>query len=332
MDYKRFAELSLDGRLLDRQQCLEILGCPTEEMLELLTSAFKVRENYFGHKVTLQVLINAKSGQCNQDCAYCSQSSVSHASIDKYQLADEEVIVKRALFAKDNNAQRYCIVTSGSAPTKAELDRLCQVVSRIKQETDIEVCTSLGFISEDDAYCLKDAGVNRYNHNLNTSERFYPQVCTTHDYTDRVRTLQNARAAGLSLCSGALLGMGESDNDIVDIAFALREVDVSSIPVNFLHPIRGTSLEGFNQLNPLKCLSILSLFRFINPAAEIRVAGGREFHLRSLQPLALYPANSIFVSGYLTTEGQMPQEDIQMVADMGFELDREAVEKVQTSV
>jgi biotin synthase len=194
----------------------------------------------------------------------------------------------------------------------------------------IEICTSLGFLTEEAARALKEAGVDRYNHNLNTSERFYPQICTTHTYQDRLQTLRNARAAGLELCCGAIFGMGESEEDIIDIAFALREAAADSIPINFLHPIPGTPLEKVNYLTPLRCLAILCLLRFLNPRTEIRVAGGREFHLRSLQPLALYPANSIFVAGYLTTSGQAPEEAWRMIADMGFEVEQERTMEVAT--
>ncbi|MFA4835668.1 MAG: biotin synthase BioB, partial [Dehalococcoidia bacterium] len=298
-------------------------------ILELLQSAFMVRERYFGKKVIIQLLINARSGLCTEDCAYCSQSAVSQASIEKYSLLDEDEIIKGASIAKSSQAKRYCVVTSGYAPSMKDLDSLCRVARKIKQEVGIELCNSLGHLSEEDARKLKEAGVDRYNHNLNTSERFYPNICSTHSYADRVQTLQNARKAGLKLCCGALFGMGESEDDIIDLALALREVGADSIPVNFLHPIPGTALEKQNDLTPLKCLSILCLMRFLNPRTEIRAAGGRELKLRSLQALALYPANSIFVSGYLTTGGQGPEEACQMIADMGFEVEQEAVQKAE---
>lgn len=328
MNYQDLTERALQGLPLNREQCYAVLHCPEDRLLELLQAAFRVREKYFGRKVILHLLINAKSGICPEDCTYCSQSAISQAAVEKYPLLDEEKILKGAFAAKAAQAKRYCIVTSGRAPTRREMERLCRVVSRIKQEVNLEICTSLGFLSEEAARSLQEAGVDRYNHNLNTSERFYPQICTTHTYQDRLRTVQNARKAGLKLCCGALFGMGESEDDIVDLSFALREVEPDSIPINFLHPISGTSLEKVNYLSPLKCLVILSLVRFLNPHREIRVAGGREFHLRSLQPLALYPANSIFVSGYLTTGGQTPQEAWQMVADMGFVVEQEAIEEV----
>ena len=332
INFQDLAQTALQGLPLSREECDAVLRCPEERILDLLQAAFRVREKYFGNKVMIHLLINAKSGLCPEDCTYCSQSAASRADIQQYPLLEEESILQGAYAARAASAKRYCIVTSGRAPTKAELKRLCGVVRRIKGETGIEICTSLGLITEETARRLKEAGVDRYNHNLNTSERFYPQICTTHAYQDRIQTLQNARKAGLQLCCGALFGMGESEDDILDLSFALRDVRPDSIPINFLHPTPGTPLEKMRHLTPLKCLTILSLIRFLNPDREIRVAGGREFHLRSLQPLALYPANSIFVSGYLTTSGQTPEEARQMITDMGFTVEQEPMQEVGASL
>ena len=332
MNYQDLEWMALQGLPLTRDQCYAVLHSPEGAILELLQAAFRVREKYFGRKVTIHFLLNAKCGLCPEDCTYCSQSAFSQADIQKYPMLDEERILEGAYVAKAAKAKRYCIVTSGRSPTQRELERMYQVVKRIKQEAGIEICTSLGFLTEETAQYLKEAGVDRYNHNVNTSERFYPEICTTHTYEGRTQTLQNARRAGLELCCGALFGIGESEDDIIDLSFALREIGPDSIPINFLHPAPGTPLEKVNYLTPLKCLMILSLIRFLNPDREIRIAGGREFHLRSLQPLALYPANSIFVSGYLTTPGQTPQEAQQMITDMGFTVEQEVVEEVGASL
>jgi biotin synthase len=326
MNYLSLAEKCLQGEVLARDECQAVLATPqsvSDGLLELLNAAYKVRQATFGNKVMLHLLINAKSGLCSEDCAYCSQAAVSTAAIDTYPLLDEKEILEGARRAQEARAIRYCIVTSGRAPTPAEVEHVCQAVRRIKKTVGISVCTSLGFLDEASARALKEAGVNRYNHNLNTSQRFYSNICTTHSYQERVETLRNARKAGLELCCGALLGMGESDDDIIDLAFTLRELSPESIPVNFYHPVPGTLLENVRYLTPLKCLSILCLFRFLNPRTEIRVAGGREYNLRMLQPLALYPANSIFVSGYLTTPGQNPDEAWQMITDLGFQVEQE---------
>ncbi len=332
MNDEEFTEAALQGLPLTREQCYAVLRSPGERILGLLQASFRVREKYFGKKVILHLLINAKSGLCPEDCSYCSQSAVSEAPIEKYPLLDEEKVLKGAHLAKSAMAKRYCIVMSGRAPVKGDLDRICRVVSRIKQEVGIEICTSLGFLTEEAARRLREAGVDRYNHNLNTSESYYPQICTTHKFQDRIQTLNQARKAGLKLCCGALFGMGESEDDIIDLSFALREVGPDSIPINFLHPTPGTPLENVHTLTPIKCLAILCLIRFLNPSKEIRVAGGREFHLRSLQPLALYPANSIFISGYLTTSGQTPEEAQQMITDMGFTVEIEAVDEVAATL
>ena len=326
--YSQLAEKSLSGEALSREECHAVLDTTDEQIIDLLSAAFRVRATYFGKIVSLHLLINAKSGLCPEDCSYCSQSSVSTAQIQKYPLLSEEQILQGAREAQQAKAIRYCIVSSGRSPGRQELKRLCQVVKHIKEEVDISICTSLGILTPEAAVALKQAGVNRYNHNLNASQRFYSQICSTHTYQDRLKTLQNARAAGMELCCGAIFGMGETDNDVIDLSMALRELKPDSIPVNFLIPIEGTPVEGQKHLTPLQCLRILCLLRFLNPRLEIRVAGGREYHLRSLQPLALYPANSIFVSGYLTTSGQTPPEAWQMIQDMGFEIEQVPVSEV----
>lgn len=328
MEYLQIAKKSLSGAVLNTDECLGILRTPPEQMLDLLQAAFKVREAYFGRKVIVQLLVNARSGSCSEDCAYCSQSALSSAEIDKYPLINEEEILAGARAAREAKAVRYCIVTSGRAPGIESLQTICRATSRIKRDLGISLCASLGFLDEKGARALKAAGIDRYNHNLNTSKDFYPRICSTHKYSERTETIFQAREAGLELCSGALLGMGESDEDIIDLALAFREFKPESIPVNFLHPIGGTALEKVDYLTPLKCLAILCLFRFLNPQSELRASGGREYHLRSLQPLALYPANSIFVSGYLTTSGQKPEEAWKMIEDMGFEVEKEITQKL----
>jgi len=232
-----------------------------------------------------------------------------------------EQLVEGARRAFQAGATRYCMVTSGRGPTDEEIDHFCDVTREIKKSLSLEICICLGIMSESQARRLKDAGVGWVNHNLNTSERFYPEICSTHTYQDRVETVRNVRKAGLLTCSGGIVGMGETDEDILDMAFACRELKMDSIPINFLHPIKGTPMETFKFLTPMKCLKVLCLFRFLNPTSEIRAAGGREVNLRSVQGLALYAANSIFVEGYLTTPGQQAEEAKRMIEDMGFEVE-----------
>jgi biotin synthase len=197
---------------------------------------------------------------------------------------------------------------------------LCGTVKEIKDKVEIDICCCLGLLSSEQATRLKAVGVERVNHNLNTSSSHHTEICTTHTYEDRLETLRNVKDAGLSICSGGIVGIGESHEDIIDLAFALKEAEADSIPVNFLHPIDGTPLAGREDLTPRDCLRILSLFRFVNSSREIRVAGGRERNIRSLQALALYPANSLFMEGYLTTVGQTTSDAHQMIADAGFEI------------
>lgn len=321
MDYTSLAEKSLQGLILEREEMRAVLHAPEERLPELLDAAFRVRRHYFGKRVQIHVLMNAKSGLCPEDCHYCSQSSISKAQIDKYPFLPREKLLEGAVKAKDAGAVRYCMVNSGRGPTKREIEEIAEVARAIKSKVSIQLCCSLGLMDEEKIGILKAAGVDRINHNINTSRRHHPDICTTHTYEDRVETLKNVKSAGLTSCCGGIIGMGETEDDIMDMVLSLRELDVDSIPINFLHPIPGTPFEGINQLTPQKCLNILCLFRFVNPSKELRVGGGREIHLRSLQPLSLYPANSIFVNGYLTTPGQRDTEAHQMIRDLGFEIE-----------
>lgn len=320
LDFGDLAEKSLRGEILDREEMKEVLNAPNDRLPELLEAAFRVRRRYFGKRVQIHVLKNIKSGLCPEDCHYCSQSSVSNAPIEKYPLLPKENLLEGAIRAKESGAVRYCMVASGRAPTERETDRVAEVVREIKREVPINICACLGLLSESKAKTLKQAGVERVNHNLNTSRRHHADICTTHTYEDRVRTVNAVREAGLSTCCGGIMGMGETREDIIDWALALRELDVDSIPVNFLHSIPGTPFARLHELTPQTCLKILCLVRFVNPSKEVRVGGGREVNLRSLQPLSLYPANSIFVNGYLTTPGQRDSEAHQMIEDLGFEI------------
>jgi len=320
MDFHLFADKAIAGQVLSREECLAVLHCPDQHMLALLDAAYQVRYHFCGKSVHLHMLINAKSGLCPEDCHYCSQSKISTADIEKYPLVSQQRLLEGAKRAKESRSLRYCIAISTRGATEREIDYIAKAVRRIREEVDIAICCTVGIISEEKARRLYEAGVEQLNHNLNTSERYYPEICTTHSYQDRVDTLLAARRAGLKLCTGAIFGQGETEEDIVDVALALRELQPQSIPVNFLLAIPGTPLAGAEALRPYDCLKILCLMRFLNPAQEIRVSAGREVHLRSLQPLALYPANSVFVSGYLTTPGQDYKETWQMITDLGFEL------------
>ena len=319
-DWRELAQRTLAGGRITRAEALAVLHSGDDELLEVLAAAFEIRRRHFGRTVNLHVIQNAKSGLCTEDCAFCSQSAVAESGIAQYALQSADEIAEGARWAKARGALRYCIVASGRGPADAEVDRLCDTVRRIKGETDIQICTSLGLLTPDQARRLAAAGVDRYNHNLETSERHYPAICATHSWQDRVRTIGTAREAGLEICCGGLIGMGESDEDRADLALSLRNLGADSIPVNLLDPRAGTPLEGRLRLTPRDGLRVLAMFRFVNPATEIRIAGGREAVLGHLQPLALYPANSIFTEGYLTTPGQGWQRDMDLLRDAGFEV------------
>ncbi len=318
MNWKTLATKVLEGGSVTRAEALAVLDSPANELLAVLDAAFAVRLRHFGMGVSLHVIRNAKSGLCNEDCAYCSQAAQSTAPVAAYAMQSVDDIVQGARDALALKALRYCIVTSGRAPLEQELAAVCTAARRIKQEISIQLCSSLGLVSADQARRLKEAGIDRFNHNLETSERFYPKICTTHDYRDRVATARVVKAAGLELCSGGLMGMGETAEDRVALAFAVREANADSIPVNFLDPRPGTKLAGLPRLSATDALRILAMFRFVNPAREIRIAGGREACLGALQVMALYPANSIFTNGYLTTPGQGHSADLAMITAAGF--------------
>ena len=315
------AEKSLSGEELTKEEGLAILAWPDEEILDLLSAAYKVRRAYFGKKVRLNFLVNIQSGICAEDCGYCSQSSVSDVPVDKYKLMTAEEVESAAEKAVANHASRLCMVASMRGPSDKDVGAVADAIRRVRDRfPQLELCACLGLLKDGQAAKLNDAGVTAYNHNLNTSERHYGEICSTHGFSDRLDTVRKVREAGISSCSGALFGMGETREDVIDVAFRLRELAVDSIPVNFLIPFKGTPLGTHEELTPNYCLKILCLFRLSNPAAEIRIAGGRELHLRSLQPLGLYAANSLFVGDYLTSEGQAASLDLEMVRDMGFEV------------
>jgi biotin synthase len=319
--WEELADRALQGECPAREEARAVLAAPDSELLALLAAAFRVRRASFGVKVKLNVLMNAKSGVCPEDCGYCSQSIVSTAAIPKYSMLSQSVLLEGAREAWRRKAGTYCIVASGRGPSARELREVSAAVRQIKAELPMKVCACLGLLTDEQAVELRAAGVDRYNHNLNTSSDHYGRITTTHTYEDRVRTLESVKRAGISPCSGAIVGMGETHDQIVDVAFALRELDADSIPVNFLHAIPGTPLEGYDRLDPRFCLRVLALFRFVCPTKEIRVSGGREVNLRSLQPLSLYPANAIFLGDYLTTEGQAAEHDYRMIEDLGFEIE-----------
>jgi biotin synthase len=320
-DWLALADRVLEGKEITDEEAEAILDCPDEELLLLLQGAYKIRKKYYGNKVKLNMIINAKSGLCPENCGYCSQSSISTAPVKTYKMVDKDTLVKGAEEAHRLQVGTYCIVASGRGPSEKEIDTVVSAVQEIKERFGLKICACLGILSPEQAQRLKEAGVDRYNHNINTSKEHHSNITTSHTYDDRVKTVETVKQAGISPCSGVIIGMRETKQDVINMARSLKVLDADSIPVNFLHAIEGTPLAGTNELNPRYCLKVLALFRYVNPTKEIRISGGREVNLRSLQPLGLYAANSIFVGDYLTTEGQEKSEDFRILEDLGFEID-----------
>ncbi len=318
--FHRLADAVLDGHVVSREEAVDLLRSSDDEILDLMSAAYRLRERHFGKTVQLYFLMNAKSGLCPEDCSYCSQSKVSEAPVPKYNILQREKLLAAAELAAKRQAKTYCLVISARGPNEREMKAVEEIVPEIKAKFGLDICACLGLLTAEQAARLKACGVDRVNHNLNTSESHYGNICSTHTYADRVQTLHNVRDAGLELCSGGIIGMGESHDDIVSMAIELRDLGVESIPINFLNSIEGTPFQNVDELSPQDCLRSLAMFRFVNPASELRISGGREIKLRSLQALGLYAANSIFVGDYLTTSGQAPEADYQMVRDLGFEV------------
>jgi biotin synthase len=288
-------------------------------LLDVVAAAARVRRAFFSNRVKLNYLVNMKSGLCPEDCSYCSQRKGSQAGVLKYNWVSPEEAASEAELAAERGARRICLVASGRGPGERDIDRVTAAVQAIRsRRPGLEICTCLGLLDERQAARLKEAGADAYNHNLNTAPTFYSRICSTHTFEDRTETVRRAAAAGLSPCSGVIVGMGETDEQLVDVALALRDLRPDSVPVNFLMPFEGTPLAGHFDLTPTRCLRVLALFRFAFPDVEVRIAGGREMHLRSLQGLGLHIANSIFLGDYLTSEGGPGSADLQMIADAGF--------------
>jgi biotin synthase len=317
--WQSYADRSIAGETIDREEARRVLECPDEELLALVDAAYRVRRTFHGNTIRIHVLQNAKSGACPEDCKFCSQSSAYETPAPEYRMQTVDEIVEGARRAKRAKAWKYCIVTATRGPSQRDLDVVCEAVKKIKEEMDLTICASLGVLTPEKARRLKDSGVDRFNHNLETSERYYPEVVSTHTFADRVRTVRIAKEAGMEACCGGIVGMGETQDDVLDLAYALRELAVESVPVNFLDPRPGTPMAGVARPTPQSCIKTLAMFRFLHPRADLRVAGGREVNLRWMQPLALYIVNSIFTSGYLTTPGATPSQDHQMIRDLGFQ-------------
>lgn len=318
-DPELIAQQILRGHRLEAEEALALLRTCDADTFALVAAASRLRHHHRGTQVKINYLVSLKTGLCPEDCTYCSQRLGTDAQILKYTWLKPDQAVEQAGHGISAGARRVCLVASGTGPADRDVERVGSIASRLKQEhPQVEVCACLGLLKEGQAGRLRDAGVDAYNHNLNTARSHYPEICSTHTYDERIETVGRAVDAGLSPCSGLIVGMGETDEQLVEALSALRELDADSVPVNFLMPFDGTPLAGHWELTPLACLRILAMARLMCPDKEIRIAAGREMHLRSLQAVALQVADSLFLGDYLTSEGQGAQEDLAMIRDAGF--------------
>lgn len=311
----------INGEGITSAEAEELSKLNKDEIWSLILLARRITEEFIGDKeVDFCSIVNAKSGSCSEDCKFCSQSAYYDTNVEAYPLLSKTEIINRAKEMEDKGADHFGIVTSGKEIlSEGEFQRILEAVKELTEETRLKICASLGKLSIKRAKLLAEAGLERYHHNLETSANYFPEICSTHNYSERVTTVKNVKAAGLEVCCGGIIGLGESFKDRIELAFQLKELDVDSVPINILTPVEGTPLEENNSLPPLEILQTTAIFRFILPDKMIRYAGGREDNLRSLQPLGLVAGvNGLLVDKYLTTEGQGIEKDVQMVKDLGL--------------
>lgn len=316
---KELAEKILSGGRINKEEAAPLLSLKGEPLYDLFYWANTIRHHYKGNEITCCAIMSAKRGKCPEDCRFCAQSLWYETGVGETPLVGEETVRDATLGAVSSRASALGLVTSGKRLTHGELVSLCR---EIRANGDVmPIHASLGLLSQEGAKLLYLSGVRRYNHNLETSRRFFPSLCTTHTYEDRLTTISVAKEAGMEVCSGGIFGVGESPEDRLELAFTLRELDVDTVPLNFLHPIPGTPLENSQRLSPMEILGVIALFRLILPDKEIKVAGGRQENLRGLQSWIFYAgASSIIIGDYLTAKGSPPQVDLQMIADLGLQV------------
>lgn len=320
---QKIAHQSLQNKQVSHDDALYLMHVDGDELYDLFYWANKIRIKYCGHTIKGCAIVSARQGRCTEDCSFCSQSARYHTGVEEFPLVDTDRILDTAKSAEQTGSGSLGIVTSGYRIRNAQdLDRICKTIQSIARETCIHPHGSFGVLTEEVAESLAKSGLKRLNHNLETSERFFPHICTTHTFADRLYTIRAAKKVGLEICSGAIFGIGETVEDRINLAFTLKELDVDVVPLNFLHAIPGTPLENNIPLTPMESLKIISVFRFILPDKEIKVAGGREKNLRDLQSWIFYAgANSTMIGNYLTTPGRKAEVDLQMIKDLNLVLD-----------
>ncbi|WP_022853887.1 biotin synthase BioB [Thermodesulfatator atlanticus] len=289
------------------------------DVFSALFEAKKLKEKYFGNQVETCAIVNAKSGRCPSDCKFCAQAKDYRTGAPEYPLLSEKELLSAIENAAYSGIDRFSLVTSGIKPSPKDLKKILAVIEKAREKfPKLKLCASLGQLGIDELKALKEAGLSRYHHNLETAESFYPEICTKQDWRERLRTAARVKEIGLSLCCGGIFGLGEKATQVIEFAETLKKLAPDSIPVNFLHPICGTPLEKASFLTPQKALAVLVVLRFFLPDKEIRVCGGREYNLRDLQALCLFPANALMVGNYLTTHGRNLETDKIMIEDLGY--------------
>jgi biotin synthase len=302
----------------EKKDLLQVLKIEKKDLLKLLYITDKVRYHFFKDKIGLCKIMNAKSGNCSEDCIFCTQSFASSAKIEKYEFRDSQDIVEASKQISLLPVKRFGIVTSGRGPLKKDIDEFKNTLSNWQAKRPF-FCASFGIADYEILKQLKESGLSRYHHNLETCESMFDKICTTHNFEERMETVKNAKKAGLKVCSGGIFGLGESDEQILEFIFNLKEADPDSIPVNFLVPVKGTKAYGFNFLTPLRCLLIVALLRIVMPDKEIIICGGRKENLKELYPFVFYAgASNLMTGNYLTTSGEDIEKDLQILNELGF--------------
>jgi biotin synthase len=300
---------------------LPLVGAKGPDILDLAAVANRVREEFNGNEIDLCSLLNVKSGRCSEDCVFCAQSAHYKTETPVYPLMDMNRIVEEAREAQKKGTARFCLITSGRELNDKEFETILRALDRIRKETTLDLDCSLGTLSEERAEALKKVGVTRYNHNVETSESHFPKICSTHSFGDRVQTIEVLKDRGFSICCGGIIGLGESPQQRLELAFSLRQLGIDCIPFNILNPRPGTPLEHSESVPPIEIIKTIALFRLILPKGTIKIAGGREANLRDLQSLALLAgANGLILGNYLTTLGRSAEDDLAMIRDLGFNI------------
>ena len=320
-EIRKTGDKVLEGKDLRMKDVLPLLGTKGPDVLDLAAVANRVREEFNGNKIDLCSLLSVKSGKCSEDCAFCAQSGHYKTEAPVYPLMDIERIVEEAKEAQVRGTGRFCLITSGREVSDKEFETILAALDRIRRETTLDLDCSLGTLSKERAESLRKVGVTRYNHNVETAESHFFRICSTHSFKDRVRTVEVLKEQGFSVCCGGIIGLGESSQQRLELAFSLKQLEIDCIPFNILNPRPGTPLENSEPIPPMEVIKTISLFRLVLPKGTIKIAGGREANLRDLQSLALLAgANGLIVGNYLTTPGRNAEDDLTMVRDLGFKL------------